>query len=80
MLGRRNPRRVNTGENLQMENINHTENGQDNNKETVKWKTVGETTDVIFGLVFSLMIILVSTLYFVNVNGHFLNLISYISI
>jgi hypothetical protein len=70
ILGRRNRRRINTGKNLQTENINHTENGQDNDKETVTWKTVGETTDVIFGLVFSLMIILVNTLYFVDVNGH----------
>jgi hypothetical protein len=68
ILGRRNRRRINTRENLQTENINHTGNGQD--KETVTWKTVGETTDVIFGLVFSLMIILVYTLYFVDVNGH----------
>jgi hypothetical protein len=70
ILGRRNRRRINTGKNLQTENINHTENGQDNDKETVTWKTVGETTDVIFGLVFSLMIILVNTLYFVDVNGY----------
>jgi hypothetical protein len=68
ILGRRNRRRINTRENLQTENINHTGNGQD--KETVTLKTVGETTDVIFGLVFSLMIILVNTLYFVDVNGH----------
>jgi hypothetical protein len=70
ILGRRNRRRINIRENLQTENINHTENGQDNNKELVTWKTVGETTDVIFGLVFSLMIILVNTLYCVDVNGH----------
>jgi hypothetical protein len=68
ILGRRDRRRINIGENVQKVNINHTENGQD--KETVTWKTVGETTDVIFGLVFSLMIILVNTLYFVDVNGH----------
>ena len=56
MLGRRNRRRINIGENVQKININHTENGQD--KETVTWKTVGETTDTIFGLVFLLMLIL----------------------
>ena len=70
ILGRRNRRRINTEKNLQTENINDTENGQDNDKETVTWKTVGETTDVMFGLVFSLMIILFNTLYFVDVNGH----------
>ena len=70
ILGRRNRRRINTGEILQTESLNHTKDGQDNNKETVTWKTAGETTDFIFGLVFSLMILLVNTLYFVNVNGH----------
>jgi hypothetical protein len=63
ILGRRNRRRINRGENLQNENINNTENGQSNEKEMITWKSVGETTDVIFGLVFSLMIILVNTLY-----------------
>ena len=70
ILGRRNRRKINIGENLQNESINNTENGQSNEKETITWKTVGETTDVIFGLVFSLMIILVNTLYFVDVNGY----------
>lgn len=66
ILGRRKRRRISIGENLQNENINNTENGQD--KETVTWKTVGETTDAIFGLVFSFMIILTNTLYFVDVK------------
>jgi hypothetical protein len=38
--------------------------------ETITWKSVGKTTDANFGLMFSLMIIVVSTLYFVDVNGH----------
>jgi hypothetical protein len=59
---------IEEGYNLPKENINHTENGQD--KETVTWKTVGETTDAIFGLVFSLMMILVNTLHFMDVKEH----------
>ena len=70
ILGRRNRRKINIGGNLQKENINNTENGQDNDKETITWKTVGETTDAIFGLLFSLMMILVNTLYFMDVKGH----------
>jgi len=68
ILGRRKRRTINIGENLVNEDITRTENGQD--KETVTWKTVGETTDVIFSLMFSLMIIVVNTLYFVDVNGN----------
>ena len=68
ILGQRNRRKINIGEHFQKENINHTENGQD--KETVTWKIVGETAYIIFGLMFSLMIILVNTLYFVDVNGY----------
>ena len=59
ILGRRNRRRTDIGE-----------NGLDKDNETVTWKTVVETTDAIFDLVFSLMLILVNTLYFVDVNGH----------
>jgi hypothetical protein len=43
ILGRRNRRKINIGENVQKENINHT----DNDNETVTWKIVGETTDVV---------------------------------
>jgi hypothetical protein len=68
ILGRRDRRRINIAENVQKVNINHTEN--DHDKETVTWKTVGETTDVIFGLVFSLMMILVNTLHFMDVKEH----------
>ena len=70
ILGRRNRWKINVGENVRKENINHTENGHDNDKETVTWKIVGETTDVSFGLIFWLMIILFNTLYFVDVSGH----------
>jgi hypothetical protein len=59
ILGRRNRRRTDIGE-----------NGLDKDNETVTWKTVVETTDAIFDLVFSLMLILVNILYFVDVNGH----------
>ena len=68
MLGQRNRRKIKIREYLQEENINRTENGHD--KEMVTWKTVGETTDAIFGFLFSLMIILVNALYFVDVNRH----------
>ena len=68
ILGRRDRRRINIAENVQKVNINHT--GNDHDKETVTWKTVGETTDVIFGLVFSLMMILVNTLHFMDVKEH----------
>ena len=47
ILGRRNRRKINIGENVQKENINHTENSHDNDNETVTWKIVGETTDVV---------------------------------
>jgi hypothetical protein len=47
ILGRRNRRKINIGENIQKENINHTENSHDNDNETVTWKIVGETTDVV---------------------------------
>ena len=70
ILGRRNRRKINIGENVQNENINHAENGHDNDKETVTWKIVGETGDVMLGLIFSLMIILFNTLYFLDVSGH----------
>jgi len=70
ILDRRIRRKINIEENLQKEIINHTENGQDYDKETVTWKTVGETADVIFCFMFLLMIIVVNTLYFVDVYGH----------
>ena len=47
ILGRRNRRKINIEENVQKENINHTENSHDNDNETVTWKIVGETTDVV---------------------------------
>jgi hypothetical protein len=47
ILGRRNRRKINIGENVQKENINHTENSHDNDNETVTWKIVGEITDVV---------------------------------
>jgi hypothetical protein len=47
IFGRRNRRKINIEENVQKENINHTENSHDNDNETVTWKIVGETTDVV---------------------------------
>ena len=47
IFGRRNRRKINIGENVQKENINHTENSHDNDNETVTWKIVGEITDVV---------------------------------
>jgi hypothetical protein len=45
ILGRRKWRTIKIGENLQNEDITRTENGKD--KETVTWKTVGETTVIL---------------------------------